>query len=562
MKIFKKITGVFMAAVMAVTAMPLTASAAVSLPDNEAMRFVDNMGAIWNLGNCFDAANCSWLSNEMDYETAWCGAKVTEKLIKAIKDKGFDSIRIPVSWHDHVDSNYNISEQWMDRVYEVVDWSLDEGLYVIINIHHDIEKEYYYTDSAHYENSEKFVKKIWAQVSEEFKDCSEKLVFELSNEPRLKGTNNEWWFNVNNPSSEVADSIDCINKLNQVSLDTIRKSGGNNKNRYILVGGYDTSVDGVTVSSYKLPKDTVKNRLIVDFHMYTKSKSTYTWTIDKIYSTYTSKGIPAILSEYNIDANNNAYKDWHTEYLAELVSYARERGISCAIWDNNDVAYKIIDRASVKWTQDAIAKAIVKAGKPAMKGSSSSSSSSTSSSPSVSAADIDITAKQDGFYVNLSWNKVSGASKYRVYRSTSKTGKKTRIKETSSTSCISTSCDVGGTYYFYVKSYDKNSKKWSDYSDPVKLSVKKSKAVTELTAKKDGTNKAKLSWDKVDGAKKYIIYYSRDGKTFKKLNTVSAGKLSSSVSGLNYKKYDYTFAVVAVDGDGNKSNLSNKVKIK
>ena len=558
MKIFKKIIGAVMAVVMSVTAMPLTASAAVSLPDNEAMRFVDSMGAIWNLGNCFDAANCSWLSNELDYETAWCGAKVTEKLIKAIKDKGFDTIRIPVSWHDHVDGNYNISEQWMDRVAEVVDWSLDEGLYVILNIHHDIEKEYYYPDSGHYANSEKFVEKVWAQISEKFKNCGEKLVFELSNEPRLKGTNNEWWFQVNNPPAEVVDAVECINKLNQASLDTIRKSGGNNKDRYILVGGYDTSVDGVTVKGYELPDDTVKNRLIVDFHLYTKSKSTYKWAIDTVYDTYVSKGIPAILSEYNLDPNNNVYNDNTPEYFTGWISYAREHGISCAIWDNNDVAYKIIDRATVKWTQDAIAKAVVKAGEPAMKNASASSS----SSADKNSGEIKVTAKQDGFYVNLSWTKVDGASKYRVYRSETKSGKKTRIKETKSASCISTSCEVGGTYYFFIKSYDSKTKKWSDYSDPVKLSVTKSKSATELTAKKNGTNKAKLSWDKVDGAEKYIIYYSRDGKTFKKLNTVSASKTSSSVSGLNYKKYDYTFAVVAVDDDGNKSNLSNKITIK
>ena len=253
MKLFRKVTAVALAAIMTVGTAPFSASAAeVSVPVNEATKYVDNLGAIWNLGNCFDASDCTWLSNEMDYETAWCGAKVTEKLIKAIKDMGFDTIRIPATWHNHVDGSYNISEQWMDRVEEVVEWSVDEGLYVILNVHHDIDKNYYYPDSEHYDNSEKYMKKVWEQIADEFDDVGNQLIFEIINEPRLKGTNNEWWFQLNNPPENVVDSIDCINKLNQVSLDTIRKAGGKNKDRYILVGGYDTSVDGVTVKGFEL----------------------------------------------------------------------------------------------------------------------------------------------------------------------------------------------------------------------------------------------------------------------------------------------------------------------
>ena len=133
------------------------------------------------------------------------------------------------------------------------------------------------------------------------------------------------------------------------------------------------------IKGYELPKDTVKDRLIVDFHLYTKSAGTYKQVVNKIYDKYVNKGIPAILSEYNLDPVNNKYDDNSAKYLSEWVAYARERGISCAIWDNNDVAYKIIDRASVKWTQEEIAKAVVKAGAPAMNNSSSSSSSSSSS---------------------------------------------------------------------------------------------------------------------------------------------------------------------------------------
>ncbi len=559
MKILKKITGILMAVVMAVTAMPLAASAAVTVPDNEATRFVDSLGAIWNLGNAFDAVDCTWLSDELDYESGWCGAKTTEKLVKEIKNMGFGTIRIPVSWHNHVDSNYNISDAWIDRVQEVVDWSLDAGLYVIINVHHDVEKEYYYPDSAHYENSEKYMTKVWGQVAEKFSNYDERLIFEIINEPRLKGTNHEWWFQVNNPPAEVVDAVDCINKLSQASLDTIRKAGGKNKDRYILTGGYDTSIDGLTVKGFTLPKDSVKNRLIVDIHLYTKSAGTYKSTMNKVYDTFVKKGIPAILSEYNLDPGPNKYNDSSAKFLSEWVAYARERGISCAIWDNNDVAYKLIDRASVKWTQEEIAKAIVKAGAPAMKSSSSSSSSASSSDKTTSA--IKVKAKQDGFYVNISWNKVDGASKYRVYRSEYENGTKTRIAQTTNTNCINRNSDVGGTYYYYVRSYDKKTGKWSSYSAPAKLSVTKAKAVTKLSGKKSG-NKVTLTWNSIGGVAKYQIFYSTDGKSYKRLATVKSTRTSINISGLDFAKYDYKFAVRAVDSDGNKANLSNKITVK
>ena len=562
MKLLKKITGILMAAVMAVTAMPLTASAAVNVPDNEATRFVDGLGAIWNLGNAFDAVDCTWLSEELDYESGWCGAKTTEKLVKEIKNMGFGTIRIPVSWHNHVDSNYSISDAWIDRVKEVVDWSLDAGLYVIMNVHHDVDKGYYYPDSAHYENSEKYMTKIWGQIADKFNNYDERLVFEIINEPRPKGDNNEWWFTFNNPEAVVKDSIECINKLNQKSLDVIRNAGGKNKDRYILVGGYCTSTDGVTTELFELPEDSVKNRLIIDFHEYTKSAAVYKKQVNRIYDTYVSKGIPAILSEYNLDPGPNKYNDNSAKYLGEWVAYAREHGISCAIWDNNDVAYKIIDRASVSWTQEEIAKSIVKAGAPAMKKSSSASSSSSSSdNKDKTTSAIKVKAQQDGFYVNISWNKVDGASRYRVYRSKTENGTKTRIAQTTNTNCINRNSDIGNTYYYYVRSYDKKSGKWSGYSEPAKLSVTKAKAVTKLSGKKSGS-KVTLTWDSIGGVAKYQIFYSTNGKNYKKLATVKGTRSSINISGLDFAKYDYKFAVRAVDSDGNKANLSNKITVK
>ena len=101
------------------------AAAATSVNAASAQEFVSGMGTGWNLGNAFDASDCTWLSDEMDYESAWNGAKTTKALISEIKKMGYKTIRIPVSWHNHIDSKMNISKKWMARVKEVVDWCVD-----------------------------------------------------------------------------------------------------------------------------------------------------------------------------------------------------------------------------------------------------------------------------------------------------------------------------------------------------------------------------------------------------------------------------------------------------
>ena len=98
---------------------------------------------------------------------------------EALKEAGFKLIRMPVSWHNHLtDDDYTIDETWMNRVREVAGWIVDEGMYVIINIHHDNSELFLYPDSEHYEQSEKYVTSIWKQVSEAFADFDEHCIHE------------------------------------------------------------------------------------------------------------------------------------------------------------------------------------------------------------------------------------------------------------------------------------------------------------------------------------------------------------------------------------------------
>ncbi|MDE5598775.1 MAG: glycoside hydrolase family 5 protein, partial [Lachnospiraceae bacterium] len=149
------------------------------LPESEALAFVKDMKIGWNLGNTFDAIDCNWLSDEMQYESSWCGAVTTKEMIDALKEAGFQTIRIPVSWHNHLtDDNHTISEVWINRVQEVVDYAIDDDMYVIINIHHDFSKEYIYPSSEYLEQSKSYVTDIWEQIAERFKDYDEHLIME------------------------------------------------------------------------------------------------------------------------------------------------------------------------------------------------------------------------------------------------------------------------------------------------------------------------------------------------------------------------------------------------
>ena len=325
--------------------------------DTEAI--LEDMGLGWNLGNSLDATGGSGL----DTETSWSNPKTTQALIDKVKSLGFNTVRVPVSWGKHVSGdNYTIDSAWLARVKEVVDYCYKNDMYVILNIHHDTKSSEsasgagYYPRSSAYSSSEKFVTSVWSQMAEYFKDYDYHLIFETLNEPRLIGTGYEWWFNKWSIPSEVKDAIECINKLNQKAVDTIRATGSNNRGRLIMCPGYDASIDGATVSGFKLPTDISgnKNRIAVSVHAYSPynfamnvgsgSTSTYTSSIKNelqdlfstLKSNFRDKGIPVVIGEFgSTDKNNTAERvKWATDYTA----LAKKNNIPCVLWDNNAFA--------------------------------------------------------------------------------------------------------------------------------------------------------------------------------------------------------------------------------
>ncbi len=351
-----------------------------SIPDSPALKFARNLGAGWNLGNTFDAFDDLFIGNDLRLESYWCGIKTSREMISAVHAAGFRSIRIPVSWHNHVDSDFQINAAWMDRVQEVVDWCMEEGFYIILNTHHDVDPRFYYPDSQHAESSEKYLTAIWSQIAERFRDYDEHLILESFNEPRLKDTNVEWWLNPLDP--RCIDSAKEISRLNQVFVSTVRAAGGMNAVRYLMLPGYDASVDGALSQYYVLPTDTVEDRLMVFVHAYTpyefalnlkgtksfsaasrSDRNSVSSFMDRLYRTFVAKGIPVVLGEYGALDKGNLQE--RVDFFSWYVASASARSIPCLVWDNNAFSgngerFGFLHRQKLSWPFPEIIQSIQK----------------------------------------------------------------------------------------------------------------------------------------------------------------------------------------------------------
>ncbi len=332
--------------------------------NTDAMSFVKNIKVGWNLGNTLDA-----IGNGLNAETSWGNPKTTKAMIDTVKKAGFNTIRIPVSWGTHLDSNNNINAEWMARVNEVVDYAIDNGMYVILNTHHegswlipskDKEKAITTKYTA-----------IWKQIANNFKDYDEHLIFEGMNEPRTEGSAMQW-------NGGTPDERKVINTLNQAFVDTVRGTGGNNKNRFLMVTPYAASADKNSLKDFVIPND--KN-IIVSIHAYSpywmalntelKNKSMTTEYENEIKNlfktlddTFLSKGIPVIIGEFGfLNKNNETERAEGTKfYLTTAKSY----GVPCIWWDNgstvlaapNKEGFAILDRKNLTWYYQKIVDAI------------------------------------------------------------------------------------------------------------------------------------------------------------------------------------------------------------
>ena len=345
-----------------------------------------NIGNGWNLGNTLDAfMDHVPETDDTVTETAWQPYRTTPELFQAVRDAGFASVRIPVSWHNHVDEQFTISEKWLDRVQEIVDMAVAADLNVILNIHHDNDEAFgcLYPDAEHFEQSRMFVTRIWQQVADRFSAYDEHLIFEAMNEPRLVGHSKEW--NVDTYDPDILEAIDCINRLNQAFVDTVRAAGGQNRSRYLGCPGYSASPDGVLCDQFVLPEDIPGNtdRIFISVHAYTPYNFALNpdgtdffnpegpgrdggikTMLDRLSEKFVSIGIPVYIGEMgSVDRNGNLEsRIRHCEYFAKQ---AKEHGISIFWWDNGlfDGAgerFAILDRGTCTFRYPELADAMTR----------------------------------------------------------------------------------------------------------------------------------------------------------------------------------------------------------
>jgi endoglucanase len=347
-----------------------------------ALNFVENLGAGWNLGNTLDA-HAPGLTT-LSTETCWGQPSTTQAMMAGLKASGITTVRIPVTWHNHVDDAFTVDEAWMNRVIEVVNYALDEDLYVIINMHHDNEKGYYFPDEPHTPRSLEFVTRIWKQIALMFRNYDERLIFEILNEPRLTGYANEW--NWSDSDSELRTAAEIIGELEQSALDAIRDTGSNNENRYVMITPYAASPQAAQSSHFVIPDDTASDKLILSVHAYTPyvfamqdpGVSTFTTAhqgeIDQFMGMLNTKfvegrGIPVIIGEYGATNKNNLDQRvaWFSYYCGKAASY----GMSTILWDNGNYVvpsggsfnelYGFYNRTAQTWYFPTILDAIIAA---------------------------------------------------------------------------------------------------------------------------------------------------------------------------------------------------------
>lgn len=339
-----------------------------------AFEITKEMGVGWNLGNSLDANNSGFYSsNILDYETQWSNPVVTKELIDAVKAKGFNTIRIPVTWYQHIstDGSYTIDPAWMARVKEVVNYAYDNGMFVILNIHHEtwINR----SDFSEAGNAmEAELRAVWKQIAEEFKDYGQRLIFEGMNEPREVGEDaNEW----------VGDAAcyNVVNQLNAAFVDTVRSvDSPYRQTRMLMVPDYAASRESDIFSYLTIPKaagsldddnDGDDDYVAVSLHAYSPYNfamgdgdhsdfsEAYESELEGMFSAmqaeFLQEGVPIVLGEFS--ASNYGYDDARIKWAEAYMRNATTYGIPCVLWDNNvekdngGEAHGYINRASNTW---------------------------------------------------------------------------------------------------------------------------------------------------------------------------------------------------------------------
>lgn len=331
----------------------------------------------WNLGNTLDAhgAGASVVS-----ETFWGNPKTTQEMIDAVAAQGFNAIRIPVTYAEHLGKgpDYKVTEQWMNRVQEIVDYAINADMYVMLDTHH--ETDFWLKPAP--ENEEALVEELsalWKQVAERFRDYDERLIFEGMNEPRVKGSAAEW-------NGGTTQERKVVDRLNQAFVDTVRSTGGNNETRLLVICTYGNNPGYNIIKELQIPED---NNIAVAVHMYTpyyftfagsesaffdhwdgSQKDSIVSTVKQLEKYFIKNDVPVIVTEFGAvnKGNSEEIQKWAKDYLEVMNKY----GIKCFWWDNNcfntnGENFGLFNRKALSWYDKDLADALVEYANESMK---------------------------------------------------------------------------------------------------------------------------------------------------------------------------------------------------
>ncbi|MBP5337712.1 MAG: cellulase family glycosylhydrolase [Prevotella sp.] len=344
---------------------------------------VNNMRLGWNLGNTLESNSGDtqnmWIEHwtnrtPSDYETAWGQSVTKPELMKMFKEAGFNAVRVPVTWYPHMQAKFNFSTwensiwdasnddigtqvqaEWMKRVHEVVDYVIGQGMYCILNVHHDTgaaNTAWLIADEAEYAKEKTRFEALWTQIAEEFRDYDEHLLFEGYNE--MLDVKRSWCFasfaaDGNYNAAIATSAYNAINAYAQSFVDAVRATGGNNAQRNLIVTTYGACDGRGTWNSHlqdplkkmKLPDDPAgKGHLIFEVHSYpdvanlVSAKSELLTTIRNLKEYLEKKGAPVIFGEWG-ESTGKAYDENRANLLAfsrYFVEQAKQNGMGTFLW--------------------------------------------------------------------------------------------------------------------------------------------------------------------------------------------------------------------------------------
>ena len=343
----------------------------------------------WNLGNTLEAG--SYDNNftavaGISSETAWQPTKTTQQILDAVKANGFNSVRIPCAWvmgHIADKAAMTIDPAWMSRVKEIIDYCINAGLYVIINDHWDGGWLEYdgFTTGADVSAKKEQLRKLWTNIANALKDYDERVIFAGLNEPGVGGASSDakGSLMLGNPWSpsdaDLKKFTDRLVEYENVFVDAVRATGGNNAKRVLVVQGPMTNI-GHTVKHFDASRinDTAKDRLMVEIHSYdpynfcqnTDAKTAYYYWVEhapkratkistrqdeqsikdnfaSLNAAFVDKGYPVILGEYgairrtlSASEGDQAKHDESRQYWYRLITAeAMQDGVIPFVWDTN-----------------------------------------------------------------------------------------------------------------------------------------------------------------------------------------------------------------------------------